>query len=42
MTDSNQNAPTAPQTAAPGDNKPGQKQDNDGGNKPTQKPAEQK
>jgi hypothetical protein len=41
MTDSNQNAPKAPQTVAPGENKPGQQQDN-GGNKPTEKPTEQK
>jgi hypothetical protein len=42
MTDSNQNAPKAPQTAVAGENNPGQKPANDGGNKPAEKPAEQK
>jgi len=41
MINSNQNAPKASQTLAQGENKPGQQQDN-GGNKPAEKPAEQK
>jgi hypothetical protein len=41
MTDTTQNEPKAPPTVAPGESKPGQQQDN-GGNKPSEKPAEQK